>query len=99
MKGISSSAVTRGNRSKTRNLNLRFHEVEVQVGDYPPIVGEGQGDRAVIHVLRECISNVPAISLVLPAVDDNGSLGFLRRRGVYPPGATLGDCLPFPCGE
>ena len=55
----------------------------------------GQRVRArVILVLRECMWNDPAVSLVLPAFDDTGSLGHV----VYPPGSTLGDYLPFPCG-
>ena len=37
---------------------------------------EGQGGRArFILVLRECIWNAPAVSLVLPTSDDTGSLG------------------------
>ena len=56
----------------------------------------GQGDRArVILVLRECIWNGLAVSLVLLAFDVTGSLGNPPRRVVYPPG----DCLLFPCGE
>ena len=50
----------------------------------------------VILVLRECIWNVPAVSLVLPAFDDTDSLGFPSRWVVYLPGSALGDCLPFP---
>ena len=34
----------------------------------------------VILVLRECIWNAPAVSLVLPTFDDTGSLGSLPRR-------------------
>ena len=48
---------------------------------------EGQGACArVIFVLRECIWNAPAISLVLPTFDDSGSLGSHPRQGVYHPG-------------
>ena len=60
----------------------------------------GQGVRpSVILVLRECIGNAPAVSLVFPAFDDTGSLGFLPRRVVYHSGSILGDCLPFHCWE
>ena len=59
----------------------------------------GIGARArVILVLRECIWNVPAVSLVLPIFDDTGSMGY-SRLVVYPTWFPLGDCLPFPCGE
>ena len=45
----------------------------------------GQGARArVILVLRECIWNAPAVSLVFPAFDDAGSLGYPPRQVVYP---------------
>ena len=40
----------------------------------------------VILVLRECIWNVPRVSLVLPAFDFTGSLGFPPHRVVYPLG-------------
>ena len=60
----------------------------------------GEGARArVILVLRECIWNASAVSLVLPTFDDTGSLGSPPRQVVYVPGSTLGDCLPFPYGE
>ena len=50
------------------------------------IVG-GQGARGrVILVLRECIRNASAVSFVLPAFDDTGSLGSPPRQVVYPPG-------------
>ena len=39
----------------------------------------------VIHVLRECIWNVPAVSLFLPAFDDTSSLGSPPRQVFYPP--------------
>ena len=46
----------------------------------------GQGARAhVIHVLRECIWNAPAFSLVLPAFENTGSLGSPLRQRDYPP--------------
>ena len=65
---------------------------------------EGQGRFArVILVLRECVWNVPAVSLSLPAFDDTGSLGYslLAFFGIDTPtpGSTQGDCLPFPCRE
>ena len=50
----------------------------------------------VIPVSRECIWNATAVSLVLPAFDGIGSLGSSPRHLVYPPGSTLGECLPFP---
>ena len=53
------------------------------------IVG-GQVDRArVILVLPECIWNPPAVSRVLPAFDDTGSLGFLPRQVVSPLGSMV----------
>ena len=49
----------------------------------------GQGARArVILVLRECIWNDPMGSLVIPAIDDTGSLGSPRQL-VYPPSSML----------
>ena len=46
---------------------------------------EGQGPRArVILVLRERIWNAPAVSLVLPAFNDTGSMGSPPRQLVYP---------------
>ena len=39
----------------------------------------------VILVLRECIWNAPAVSLVFPAFDDTGSLDSSPRQVVYPP--------------
>ena len=62
----------------------------------------GQGACArVILVLRESIWNAPALSLVIPALDDTVSLGPPPRQVVYPPGSIV---LPwviasFPCGE
>ena len=47
---------------------------------------EGQGFRAlVILVLRECIWNAPAVSLILPAFDDTGSMGSPPHQVIYPP--------------
>ena len=59
-----------------------------------------QGVRArVILVLRECIWNAPAVSLVLLTFENTVFLGSSPRRVVYPPGSTLGGCLSFRCGE
>ena len=47
----------------------------------------------VILVLRECILNAPAVSLVPPAFDDTGSLGSPQASGDLSPwlhGSTLG---------
>ena len=54
---------------------------------------------SVILLLRECIWKAATVSLVIPVFDDTGSLGSPPRQVFYPPGSTLGDCLPFPCGE
>ena len=62
----------------------------------------GQGVRGrIILVLRECIWNATAVSLVITAFEDTDSLAFPPRRVVYHPGqsSALGDCLPFPSGE
>ena len=45
----------------------------------------------VALVLRQCIRNVPAVSLVFPTFDDSGSLGNPLRQGVYP----LGSMVPW----
>ena len=59
-----------------------------------------QGPRAhVIFVLRECIWTAPLVSLLLPAFNDTGSLGYPQFRLVYPIGFGPGDFLPFPCGK
>ena len=47
--------------------------------------GQGASARAIL-VLRECIWNASAVSLVFPAFDYTGSLGYLPRLVVYPPG-------------
>ena len=52
-------------------------------GDWVQLL-KGQGSRAC--VIRECIWNVPAVSLVLPAFDSTGSLGSIPRQVVYLPG-------------
>ena len=58
-----------------------------------------QGTRAlVILALREYIWNSPAVSLVLTAFDDTGSLGS-PLRVVYSPASTMGDCILFPGGK
>ena len=49
-------------------------------------LGDHEACSRVILVLLECILNAPAVSLVLPAFDDTGSLGFPPRQVVYPPG-------------
>ena len=58
----------------------------------------GQGARVVL-VLCEYIWNAPAVLAVLPTFNDTGSLGSPPLRLVYLSGFTLGDRLPFPCGE
>ena len=59
-----------------------------------------KGPRARVSlVLRECIWNAAAVSLILPDFDDTGFLGFPPRQVVYTPGSVLGKCLPFPCEE
>ena len=68
-------------------------------GDWVQLL-ESQGARArVILVLRECFWNALRVSLVIPAFDDTNSLSFPPHQVVYHSGYTLGDCLPFPCGE
>ena len=44
------------------------------------------GVRGPPFVLFLFYVNVPVVSLVLPAFDDTGSLGFPLRQVVYPPG-------------
>ena len=53
----------------------------------------------VLFLLRECICNAPAVSVVLPAYDHTGSLGSSPRHVVYPTDSTLCNCLPFSCRE
>ena len=57
--------------------------------------GGSEGSRRVILVLRECIWNAPAISLVLPTFDVTGSLGSLRQV-VYPPGSMIPSWVTAP---
>ena len=52
----------------------------------------------VILFLRESIWNAAAVSLVLLAFDETGSLGSPCRM-VFPSVSTLGDCLQLPCRE
>ena len=54
---------------------------------------------SVVIFVREFIWNALAVSLVLPAFDDTGSLSAPPCWVTYLPGSTLGDCLPFPYGE
>ena len=49
--------------------------------------GGSQGAYAhVILILRECIGNAPAVSLVLPAFDDTGPLWSLPLLRWFNPG-------------
>ena len=80
-----------------------FYKIFGVGGAWVPLwEGQGACTRAIL-VLRECIWNAPVVSLVLPALDDTGSLGSLPCQVVYLAplfhGSTLDDCLPFPCGE
>ena len=43
----------------------------------------------IIFVLHEFIWNAPTVSLVLPAIDDTGSLGSLPQQMVYFPGSMV----------
>ena len=45
---------------------------------------QGARDHLIL-VLRECIWNTPAVSLVLQTFDDSGSMGYHPRQVVYPP--------------
>ena len=72
------------------NVELKnFHDLHVTL-----LGGQGACAR-VILVLFECIWNVTAASLVLPAFGDTGYLGSpYASRGLSPcfNGSTLGDC-------
>ena len=59
-------------------LPVRFRGIVVGL-----LIIEGGGARVL--VLRECIWKAAAVSLVLPAFDDTGSL-LPQRRVVYHPG-------------
>ena len=54
------------------------------------LVGGLRARDRVIPVLHEWFCSAPAVSLVLPVFDVNGSLGSPLRRVIYPPGSTLG---------
>ena len=72
------------NRQHSRDFQY-IYRIRVR-GVWVQLLG-GQGACAVvILVLRECIWNEPAVSLVLPAFDVTGSLGSSPRQVVYPPG-------------
>ena len=59
-------------------------------GSLGSIVGGGEGARAlIILVLHECTWNAAAVSLVLPAFDDTGSIGSPPHHMVYPPGSMV----------
>ena len=64
-------------------------EAEMQIIKKIIIIAGSRGEGSlefrdrVILVLHECIRNVPAVSLVLPAFDNTGSP---PRQVVYPPG-------------
>ena len=42
-----------------------------------------------VYVLRECIWNAPAVSLVLLTFDDTGFLGSSPRQMIYPLGSMV----------
>ena len=50
----------------------------------------------VILVLRECIWNALAVSLVLPAFDDTDSLGSPPRQVVYQPNRMVPPWVTTP---
>ena len=50
----------------------------------------GKGVHAhVIFVLRKCVLYAPAVSFVLPALENTGSLGSPPHQVIYPSGSTL----------
>ena len=55
-------------------------------GVWVQLLGAQGGRVRVIPVLRKCIWNAPAESLILPTFDNAGSLGSLQRQVVYSPG-------------
>ena len=83
------------------NIQQSYFEIYIygEEGVWVQLLGGPVARAHIILVLRGCIGNAPAVLLVLPSFDGTGSLGSLARRVVYPLGSTLGDCLPFPCGE
>ena len=73
------------NFKKIHHRVVRHSTVTIGVGGVWIQLLEGQGARALfILVLRECIWNMPAVSLVLPAFNDTGSLGSLPHQVDYP---------------
>ena len=58
-------------------------------GVWVQLLGGQKARSRVILVLCECIRNTAAVSLVLPAIDDSGSLGSPPRQGVYPPASMV----------
>ena len=57
-----------------------------EISGFSSVVGGQRACPCVVHVLHECIWNDPAVSLVLPAFDNTGSLGFPPRQVLFPPG-------------
>ena len=55
-------------------------------GVWAQLLGSQETCARFILVLRECIWNAPAVTLILPSFDDTGSLGSPARRVVYPRG-------------
>ena len=53
------------------------------------LLGGQEACTCVILILCECIWNAPAVSLVLPALDDTSSLGSPPHPMVYPPGSIV----------
>ena len=68
-------------------------------GSLGSFVGGQEASVCFILVLLEYIWNLSAVSLVLPAFDDTGSVGNPPCRVVYHHGSTLGDSLPFHCNK
>ena len=63
------------------------------------IVGGSRACPCIILVLYECTWNSPAVSLILQAFENTGSLGSPPHQVVYPclNGSSLGDCFPLHC--
>ena len=55
-------------------------------GVWVQLLGDQVACARVIYVLRECIWNAHAVSLVTKAFDDTGSLGYPPRQVVNFPG-------------
>ena len=66
----------------TSFVPLLFHFIYVV---WVQFLGGERARARLILVLREFIWSAPAVSLVLPAIDDTGSLGSPPRQMVYPP--------------